>query len=247
MQDIKVLEQAGLAKNDRKIYLLLLEFGVSTVSDLVKKTGMHRSYIYEILEKLIGMGLAGFVVKNNRKYFEAAVPERIVEILESKEQEINQNKQEIKKLLPELKKIQKISAVKQEAKIFLGKQGIKSILEDVISTGKDFVAFGAEGKFKDIYKWYYDNWQKRRIKQKIKYKILYKETLKKERQQKEQTLAEVKFISKIYEFPATTIIYGNKVAIITWEPNPIAFLLENEQTAKSFVSYFEILWQTAKL
>lgn len=246
MQDIKVLEQVGLAKNDRTIYLLLLEFGVSTVSDLVKKTGMHRSYIYEILEKLIGLGLAGFVVKNNKKYFEAAIPEKIIELLESQENKIKESKQEVSNIIPELKKIQKISAAKQEAKIFVGKQGIKSILEDVLSTGENFVAFGAEGKFKDIYKWYYDNWQKRRIKQKTRYKIIYKETLRKERQQKQQILAEVKFIPATYEFPATTIIYANKVAIITWEPNPIAFLLENEQTAKSFNNHFKLLWKIAK-
>ncbi len=246
MQDISVLERIGLTKNDRKVYLTLIELGVSTVSDIVKKTGMHRSYVYDILDKLIDLGLVGFVIKNNKKYFEVSVPEKIIELLESKEQEIKQNKQEIEKVLPELRKRQNISAVKQEAKIFLGKQGIQTILEDILATKKDFVAFGAEGKFKDIFKWYFDNWQKRRLKQKIKYKIIYNEKLKEERPTKEQKLIETRFLPEKYEFPATTIIYANKVAIITWEPNPIAFLLENEQTAKSFTNHFEILWKMSR-
>lgn len=84
------------------------------------------------------------------------------------------------------------------------------------------------------------------IEQKIKYKIIYNEKLKGKRPTPEQKLLEAKFLPEQYEFPATTIIYANKTAIITWEPNPIAFLLENEQTAKSFTNHFEILWITAK-
>ena len=246
MEDIKALEQIGLSKNDRKVYLTLIESGVLTIGDLVKKTVLHRSYIHDILAKLIDLGLVGFVTKNNKKYFEAGIPEKTLEILENKEENIKQSKQEIASILPELKKRQSISAVKQEAKIFLGKQGIKAILEDILASKNNFVALGAEGKFKDIFKWYFDNWQKRRIKQKTKYKIIYNETLKGKRPTKEQKLVETRFLPEKYEFPATTIIYKNKVGIITWQANPIAFLLENEQTAKSFTSHFEILWNIAK-
>lgn len=246
MAEFKVLEKIGFTKNDKKVYLILLEIGSSTISDLTKKANLHRSYIYDILDKLINLGLVSFTIKNNKKHFNAESPERILKILEEREQEINQDKLEIKKILPELAKKQKTALENQNAKIFLGKQGIKSVLEDILKTKKDFVSFGAEGKFKDIFKWYFDNWQKRRIKMKIKYSIIYNNKLQGKRPTKEQKLIQIRFLPEKYEFPATTIIYGNNVAIIIWDENPICFVLESKKVAKSFKNYFEILWKIAK-
>jgi len=246
MQDIDALERVGLTKNDRKVYLALIELGISTVSDLTKRTSLHRSYVYDILDKLIDMGLVSFTIKNKKKYFDTENPDRILQILKNKEQEIKESKIEINKILPELVKRQKIKIEKQEAKIFIGKEGIKSILEDVLKTKKDFVAFGAEGKFKDIFKWYFDNWQNRRIKLKIRYKIIYNSRLKGKRPTKEQKLVKIRFLPEKYEFPATNIIYGNKIAIIVWEISPIGFVLESEKAVKSFLSYFALLWGLGK-
>lgn len=246
MQDIEALKKVGLTKNNRKVYLALIDSGESTVSDLVKKTGMHRSYIYDILDRLIDLGLIGFIIKNNKKYFDVASPEKLVEILETKEQDIRKAKEDINHILPQLKDRIKLNIEKQEARIFVGKEGIKSILEDILASKKDFLAFGAEGKFKDIFKWYFDNWQKRRTKLKVSYKIIYNEKLKGKRPTKEQRFVEVKFLPEEYEFPATTLVYGNKIAIILWNDSPIGFVLESEGVMKSFLSYFHLLWKIAK-
>lgn len=167
-------------------------------------------------------------------------------ILEHKEQTIIESKKELNKILPELIKRQKIAIEKQEARIFVGKEGIKSILEDILKTRKDFVGFGAEGQFKNIFKWYFDNWQMRRIKFGLRYKILYSTRLKGRAPSETQKLADVRFLPEKYEFPATTVVYGSKVAIIIWDINPISFVLESKQVVKSFLSYFDLLWSIGK-
>lgn len=244
--DIPELEKIGLLKNDRKVYLSLLEIGSTTVSSLVKETELHRSYIYDILEKLINLGLVSFTIKNNKKFFNAENPKRIIKLIEDKEEIIRKNKKEIDKILPQLIEKQRISLERQEARIFMGKEGIKSILEDILNYKKDFIAFGAEGKFKDIYKWYFNNWQKRRTKLKINYKVIYNSKLKGKRPTKEQKLVEARFLPKKYEFPATTIVYKNKIAILLWEIHPIGFTIESKEITRSFLSYFELLWKVAK-
>lgn len=244
--DIPELERIGLLKNDRKVYLSLLEIGSATVSQLVKKTGLHRSYVYDILDKLIDLGLASFTIRNNKKYFNVENPEDIIKVIENRKEEIEKDKETIAKVLPQLIGKQRTALERQEAKVFTGKAGIKSILEDILNVGKDFVGFGAEGKFKDIYKWYFTNWQMRRVKQGIKYKIIYNIKLRVKRPTKEQRLVQVKFLPEKYEFPATTIVYGDKVAILLWDKTPIGFVLENKDIMKSFLSYFYVLWETAK-
>ncbi len=246
MTDIPALEKIGLTKNDRTVYLALLEIGSATVSSLVKKIGLHRSYVYDILDKLIDLGLVSFIIKNKKKYFNADNPERILEIVKKKAQEIKGTEEEINQIIPELIKKQQTAFEKQEAKIFTGKEGIKSVLEDVLKTKKEFVAFGAEGKFKDIFKWYFDNWQRRRLDAKINYRIIYNRALRVKRPLVLQKLVEVKFLPEKYEFPATIIVYGNNVAIIIWDVNPMGFVFESEKAVKSFLSYFALLWKLAK-
>lgn len=240
------MEKIGLLKNDRKVYLSLLEIGSGTVSELVKKTGLHRSYVYDILDKLIDFGLVSFTIKNNKKFFNAESPERIIKVLDSKKGEIEKDKEEIGKVLPQLIEKQKTTLEEHEARVFIGKEGIKSILEDILMVGKDFVGFGAEGKFKDIYKWYFTNWQRRRVEKKIKYKIIYSIRLRGKRPTLEQRIVQVRFLPEKYEFPATTVIYGDKVAILLWDKSPIGFVLESKEVVKSFLSYFEVLWRSAK-
>lgn len=244
--DIPELEKIGLLKNDRKVYLVLLEISPATVSDLVKKTVLHRSYVYDILDKLIEFGLVSFTIKNNKKYFNIENPDRILQILKNKEEDIQESKNAISKILPELIKKERIATEKQEAKIFIGKEGIKSILEDILKTGQDFVAFGAEGRFKDIFKWYFNNWQTRRVEAKIEYKIIYNADLKGKRPAKEQKLVKARFLPRKYEFPATTIVYNRKVAILLWDITPLGFVIESKEITKSFVNYFELLWNIAK-
>ena len=244
--DVPELERIGLLKNDRTVYLALLEIGSATVSTLVKKTGLHRSYVYDILDKLIDLGLVSFTIKNNKKFFNVENPEIIVKIVENKKEELEKDKEEISKIIPKLVQKQHTVLERQEARVFIGKGGIKSVLEDILNVGDDFVGFGAEGKFKDIFKWYFTNWQRRRVESGVKYKIIYNVKLRGQRPTKEQKSVQVKFLPEKYEFPATTIIYGDKVAILLWDKSPIGFVLESKEVVKSFSSYFDVLWKVAK-
>lgn len=244
--DVKELELIGLTKNDRKVYLALLEVGTETVSTLVKRTGLYRSYIYDVLDKLIELGLVGYAIKNNKRHFSAENPESIIQLIDNRKQALDENKKKLGEIIPILIRKQRSVTEKQEARIFIGKNGIKSVLEDILGVKQDFLVFGAEGKFDDIFKWYFKNWQIRRRKSKIKYKIIYNERLRGKRPTKEQKLIEVKFLPKEYEFPATTIVYGDKVGIIIWGENPVGFVLESKLAAVSFSSSFNLLWKIAK-
>ena len=60
--DKRILERAGLSKGEVEIYLALLKLGASLVSKIAQETGLHRTNIYDTLEKLkekIGNGYDG--------------------------------------------------------------------------------------------------------------------------------------------------------------------------------------------
>jgi len=56
----------------------------------------------------------------------------------------------------------------------------------------------------------------------------------------------VRYLPKDYFSPISTVIYGNKVALIIWSEPYYAFLIENKEVADSFKSYFNLLWNGAK-
>lgn len=245
--DIKsTLEEAGLAGNEVKVYLALLELGSATAGDITKKSGVNRTNVYDALERLIEKGLVSYVIQANTKYFEAANPKRIIKYLDEKNKELERKKKQVQTILPELELKRKLSKEPQEATIYKGKKGLKSVAEDILITKKELLVFGAEGKFVDIFKHYAAQWHMRRDKLNIPLKIIFNEKLRKKKSKAEFPMAKLRFNDHIYETPATTWIYGNKVAIVVWSEQPITTLIRSKEVAQSYRQFFKILWNDSK-
>src|SRR3989338_9161192 len=118
--NIENLEKVGLNSNEARVYLALLELGPSLVGKITEKSKVHRRTVYDVLESLIDKGLVSYIVEINRKVFEATEPERLLELLKEREKEI-------KEILPELQTKKNASRRKQEATIFRGKKGLRTI------------------------------------------------------------------------------------------------------------------------
>jgi HTH-type transcriptional regulator, sugar sensing transcriptional regulator len=240
----KILEELGLTKNEVKVYLALLELGSTPAGPLVKKLSMHRAAVYNLLDLLLDKGIISYVTKHNIKHFEAHDPERLLEYIKLKKQQLDEKEKKLKEILPELQLKKNIAITTQKATIFTGKRGIKSVLEDILKIRKPWLVFGAEGKFKDLFPTYFLHHHNQRAKLKIPLKIIFNEKLRKKR--KSLPHAQIKFLSEKYLSPSTTYVYGDTIAIIIWNPEPMAFVIKSEQVASSYHSFFEVLWDTAK-
>jgi HTH-type transcriptional regulator, sugar sensing transcriptional regulator len=246
MDTISVLEKIGLAGNEVKIYISLLELGSALAGEITKKSGVNRTNVYDALDRLLEKGLVSYVIKNNRKHFEATEPERIIKYLEEKENNIKREKRLVNSIIPELAVKRKFSEEPQDATIFEGKNGIKSIAEDVLRTKEELFAFGAEGRFVEQFTHYAKQWHLRRKLLKIPVKIIYNEKLRNKKAKAKFPILEMKFNSKMHDTPATTWIYGDKVAIVVWSTKPVATLIRSKEVANSYKQFFDILWKTSK-
>ncbi|MBW2981644.1 hypothetical protein KY343_02070 [Candidatus Woesearchaeota archaeon] len=242
-----LLEQLGLSKNEAKTYLTLLRLGSVPAGKLIKELGMHRAAVYNLLDLLIDKGLVHYVIQANRKYFEAQEPERLLELIETKRNKLNEQEKELEKAIPELKAKRELSTEEQEGTIYKGKKGLKSIFEDILKyNNSEMKAMGATGKFKEIFHAYFIHWHNRRAKKKINLKIIYSESMKKKGREKELKLAEIRYLPDTNITPSTIIIYADKVATILWSDVPMVFLMRSENVAESHKNFFNILWEEAK-
>ena len=237
--NLDILQEIGLSVTESKVYLALLELGSALAGEITKKSQINRTNVYDALERLIEKGLVSYVLSANRKVFEPISPERLKEILEEKQDNL-------KKILPELESKFKENKTKEEATIFKGKKGIKSIFEDILKENKNLFVYGAESKFADLLPAYQKYWNKRRAKLSINVKMIYNEKVKKRKRKENLKLLKMKFLPKNYEFPSTNLTYGYKTVIISWTENPVSFMIKSKEVAESNMNFFDLLWRIAK-
>jgi len=247
MAEIGTLRKFGLSEKEAKMYIALLEFGSIKAGELMNRLSIYSKTAYELLNKLMEKGLASYTLKANIKYYQAVDPDKFLDLIKEKENELRVTEEELRKMLPSLKKKRELSKEPQEANMFIGRKGMKSVFENILKEKKEILTFGGGGYFKRTLESYYDIWHKKRVKEKIKLKLLLNEKFI---DQKEELLKipllEVRFLSKEFDNPAPAMIYGDEVAITVWSETPIVTLIRSKEVANSYKSYFNLLWKMAK-
>lgn len=248
--DNKTLEKAGLSPNEAKVYFALLDLGSSLAGKISEKAGIHRRAAYDALNRLIEKGLVSYAIKAGKKYYEASNPQKLLEMLKEKEEEINRKEKEIHEILPDLILKYKQTKSKLEASIYKGKDGLKTVMELILKEGKDWLSIGSTGRGPKVLPYFLPGWHKRRLKLKIKYNGLIADSPDGRKRAKEFLklgLAQVKFLPKTIKNPQTIWIFGNKTAILLVSiEQPIVFLINNKEISDSFRDQFNWLWKQAK-
>ena len=183
----------GLTNREAEAYLALLQLQEALASEISKRTKESRSHVYETLDSLIAKGLVSYVIKNNRKYFSPAPPERLIGYIKEKEGIIQ-------RILPNLQELFKPQVKKPLVEVYEGKEGIKTVLNDVLKVGKEWLCLGSTGKSKEIIPFYLEHFHKQRIRQKIPLRVLYNDdNLGKERGKEISKLpyTHVRFMQKL--------------------------------------------------
>lgn len=232
-----LLETLGLEEKESKVYLCLLKIGEATATTIGEKTNLDRTLMYQIANKLIEKGLASYIIKNNVKYFSAANPKKLIEDLKEREKQLQ-------KAMPQLIDLTKTKEEETKVEIYRGKEGLRTILKDIIRGGKDYVAFGEEGKFQKVLPIDVQRFVKELEKNKIYERVLVREDLRGKVLKARDS--EYRYIPQQYLSPVTTVVYGNKVADFIWTHPYYVIVTKNKEVADSYRSHFEALWKIAK-
>jgi len=232
----RVLGEIGLSEGEIKVYLALLKLGPVQVSKIKEETLLHRTTIYDFVEKLLNKGLVNYVIRNNVKYYSATHPNKLLDFIKEKEEGV-------KGILPQLAALAETRKDEIRVEVYKGAEGFKAVLNDIIRVGKDIVGFGIdEAKFKEAFPILMEQHFKKEERLNIKERLLTSEGAKFLFRKK---TTKYRFIPAEFFNPTPTAVYGNKIVSIIWEPLTIV-LIENAQLADSYKKYFEMLWGIAK-
>jgi len=237
-----ILLHAGLSGNEAEVYTILLQSGQSLASAIAKKTKISRPHVYDSLNKLLEKGLVSYVIKSNRRHYSAANPKELLKYLDEEKDKITEKQKDVEEHLPLLLKMHSLTRKPTSVEVYEGNEGLKTVLKDITDTGKGFVGFGASSKFEKILPTFSKVWVKRREQLGIKARLLVVEGVR----PISTPMNEYKIIPKEYSSPTSTVVYGEKVAILLWLNEPIGIIIRNAETAHSYKNYFELLWKIGK-
>lgn len=250
MNTEKILEDIGLTKNEIKIYLGLLDLGLTTTGPIIKKTKIHTSKVYDGLERLAEKGLISHIIKANTKYFKAVSPDRLIDFLEDKKKRIEEQEKEIKGILPELKLKQQLVGNDTEAEIFKGWKGMETVyrmMRETLGKGETNYVFGAsKGEDEERVRNFFNKHATLLIEKGIKQKIIFNESARGNIQEsyKHPKLTQIKHMEETT--PAELNIWRDKTMIVILRKNPTVIMVSDQKVADSFRRYFEMMWKIAK-
>lgn len=243
MDYIKTLEKYGFEYREAKIYTQLLKSGISTANQISKETNILRQTTYEIIEKLIHKGVVVSTLKNKVKFFEAKDPNILTMLLEEK-------KELIENILPELQASRKSSIIEQKVELFEGISGLKAIYKQLVEDKpKELLEFGNSQEFIKILEFYFvQNYMQKRIANKTKLRLI---TEPGSRNRKlygtnKKAYRQTKYHQSLEKTKTATYIYNNKVIMISFRDKPTGMIIENETFAITQKMMFEELWKNAK-
>lgn len=237
--DTSVLEDIGLSPTEIKVFVTMLELGESKAGKIIEKSGLQSSSVYNGINSLIEKGLVSYIKKSQVKYYKAAHPETILDYMELK-------KREFLKLLPELKARQ-TNKKEEGVEFFKSYKGIKTIMSELLKNAKKgdiYRTFSIEDpeQYKKAREKVYTATKQLCKEKKIKMKGVFPE--KTREKARKGTIMQKKYAD--YPMPPNTMIFGDKIAIVSWKNEPSGILIHSKDIAKMYIEFFEHLWKQAK-
>ncbi len=241
--DKRKLKEIGFTDKEVDVYLTLLRVQEATVSEIAKKTKINRSLMYSVLDSLAEKGISTYIIKNNVRYYRAAEPGKIQAMLKEKEKIFSS-------LLPELIALHKPQKKKPIVEILEGKEGIKTVLNDIMTVKKEWFAFNIPGKGRELLGGMVDAFQKERAEEGITLHVIYVKTpsgIKRGQELGKIKNTYVKCMPESYDSPASNLIYGDRIVIVFWsKEHPFAIRIIDKDLAESYKNQFKAVWNIAK-
>lgn len=241
MQYLNSLKKLGLNPHEQDVYFALLQLEKATANEVARKSKIKRPTTYDILYRLQSDNFIYETIENNKRYFIANPPEKLLRVLDSQ-------KRELEKDLPILTSIYNTKPKKPKIAYFEGFEGIKQLYEDTLISlkkGDEILAYVTSETIKFLEDYSVD-YVRRRAKKGIRLRGIYqnKPDLKKYlKHNKEQLRTSKIVLEKQFPLKNEINIYADKVIIITYSPEPFGVLIQSKEIASTQRSIFEIAWQ----
>ena len=235
----KILLELGFNETEAQIYLSVVKYGKSTVTDIAKNSGLKRPTIYQYIDDLTGKDLLRKTFLGKRLYYFPEDPKRLIKYAEN-------IKERVSSVFPELQAMFTKSASKPVVRFYEGKESVRSVYREMTNTSKTlWSVFSAERYFQTFSEKdgeeFLDNVNKNggQIKDLV---LNSPQGLKYVKENWAKGIATSKILPKDFQFIVDMQITGNKVAMISFD-NMIAVIIESQEIADLQMQFINFVWK----
>lgn len=244
-QDIKeTLIDFGLSEYEAMVYLASLSLGPATVGEIAKQSGVKRTTVYPVIEGLKRKGIMNIQVKGLKKSFVAESPEKLEGIIEQK-------KDRLKSMMPELTAIQNLKAGESFIRYYEGIEGVKTVYDSILDglkPGDEYLILSDMERFLKMDREYFTKFIERRVKYNLKVRTIIQDTEDAQYYKKieKNTNQEIRILDKSADFTANLVILPNKVVITQIVEPIVSIIIENKSIVDLQRKEFNIIWNSIK-
>jgi sugar-specific transcriptional regulator TrmB len=248
-KNVTALMSAGLTEKEAIAYLDLLTYGDSKTGKICERTMIPSSYIYGILNSLIGKGLVNFKLVNNIKVFRASDPEALAYLFEEKEKHMERERKELLKSISNIKAIPPALPSLTDFKYFEGIRGVKSLYSEIINSWKKgdeyFIASAPWESFKKLEAFFVDVVHRKRVRDKVRLKIIINKNSERwGLKRKRMPLTEVRYLD--IDTKTEYGVLNDYFFLVTYAAKPYGLLIKDRNFADTYRVFFDQLWMQAR-
>lgn len=233
-----IITQAGLNEREAQAYLALLEFGEATISQISHRSGIERTYCYDIVEALVKKNLASAVPKNGRRRYQAAKPETLTRLLEERLTAVRAG-------LPQLEAHHNLGDKKPVVKFYEGKVAVFDLYQELMNTDEYAAIVSPEALYRAIGD-QLDGMAVRVVARgtKVRELVTAESGLPAYAKRFKSPLQEVRLLPAEVSVATDTLIFKDKVVSIAYAPTPHAIVTEGSDIVETQKALFEFMWRS---
>ncbi len=238
MEIENILKGLGFQENEVQIYIANLELGMTQVANIAKFSGIKRTTLYGILEKMEEKKILKKHIKNGVTYYESINPDDLYEILEK--QVLG-----LKEKFPELRAKNNKFSNKPKIYYFEWAENVAELYKMEVKDSPSNVRIFSSNA--DRKSWETDKLRRLRneiydiAKGKADMKLIMNR--KATRSEKSWTKFHSKTISKgKLDIGISIKVYGNKTKFISMKESITGVVIENEEIARTMKSIFDYIY-----
>lgn len=248
MKILETLEEIGLSKQEALVYINTLKLGLSKASEIAQKSKIQRGASYYILKLLKEKGFVSEMIKSGIKYYSAASPNRIQELIEDEKE---RKKELLKNISYELEELNQTAIEKPNIEMYVGEDGFKTITLKLLEKPNAKWRCYLSSKILDYKPYFHLGFRRKRKEKNISIKTITQDTpkLREIKKLDKEELRETKFSNKLFVGSDVMLYYILDDAIVIVKANhkeQLGLYIKEPELAKMQANIFDHIWNDLK-
>lgn len=240
----ETLRNIGLTFKEAEIYLAALELGPSSILAISKHTHIHRTLIYQAVEKLVERGLIVKAPKKKLVLYAAIDPHDLVNYIQKKEIEVQ-------RALPDFLAIMQSGTAHPQVTFYKGRAQLRQLYRSTLDCKSKVIwaYFPSLSMQQILGKEEMDVIIRERIRRKINLRVIRAEQWEVEfttYQETDSALRDVRFLTPEFSPRMGLYIFDDTVCFFSPVEENYGVMVKSESFADLNRTLFENMWRNAK-